>query len=182
MILASIIMQRQAMLPQIIHIRHNNKAALTLHAISKGQLVSVLGILKQRVRCIAILDTLHQTARHTIITHRRQRNYHIHRCRIATDWISHISTALAIFPFEIIVTGTAAIALASYSTAGLTIQKDVWLVISDHHNLLSTLQMAPPLAKRRYHSQQLLILPSWLLELSAAKLVAMESHRPLFLQ
>ncbi|KAL3149417.1 hypothetical protein ABBQ32_002211 [Trebouxia sp. C0010 RCD-2024] len=94
----SIMMPRQATLSQIIHIRHNNKAVFTPDAINKGQLASVLGILKPLVRCIAITDALQEIARHTITIRRRQRNNCIQQRRIATDWISHISTALAIFP------------------------------------------------------------------------------------
>ncbi|KAL3161631.1 hypothetical protein ABBQ32_010486 [Trebouxia sp. C0010 RCD-2024] len=97
----SIMMQRQAALSQIIHIRHNNKAVLTPHATSKGQLFSVLGIVKPLVRCIAITDALQKTTRYTLTTHRRQSNDRIQQRRIATDRIRHISTALAIFPGEI---------------------------------------------------------------------------------
>ncbi|KAL3138691.1 hypothetical protein ABBQ32_006446 [Trebouxia sp. C0010 RCD-2024] len=96
----SIMMQRQAALSQIIHIRHNNKAVLTPHATSKGQLFTVLGIAKPHVRCIAITDALQKNTRHTLTTQKRQSNDRIQQRRIATDWISHISTSLAIFTWS----------------------------------------------------------------------------------
>ena len=82
-----------------------------------------------------------------------------HQCGAATDGISYIGRALAILPLEVkarekfLPTHLSPTELRR----GLTVQVGIWLVVSNHHHLLGTLQMAPPLPQRTNHSQQFLL-------------------------